>query len=172
MSITRFLSSSVAPLQRLRRFELERNPLWWKPGVDHLCASDVEPLDLDGLLRIGGYSIEQLADISLGYPDSQGSYSLRQAVAELYGTEVRAENVTICAPAEGILLAMLSILTPGDAVVVVDPVYQSLRELAEAVGCEIRPWTVSYSRAADGSMSANFCVEDLRGAYIQFQFSI
>ena len=146
-----FTAPTLGALQRLRRFELERNPLWWTPGVEHLCASDVEPMDVASLLELDNVAkgtITELTKLSLGYPDSQGSEELRSAIANIYGQHVGAEHVTVCAPQEGILLSMLAMLKPSDVVVAVTPSYQSLYEISRSIGCEIRPWQVSWDNGS------------------------
>ena len=140
-------SASAASLQRLRPFELERNSLWWTPGVEQLTASDVEPMAMKELLELEPGSLQALQDLSLGYPDSQGSPALRQAVAEMYDCSVSPENVTIVAPAEGILLGILALCSSGDTVVASTPAYQSLTEIAKSIGCEVVPW---HARASGG----------------------
>jgi len=45
-------------------------------------------------------------------------------------------------PEEGIFLSMLTILQPGDHVIVIDPAYQSLSEIAISIGCDIERWKV------------------------------
>lgn len=157
------LAASLRPLQRLRRFELERNPLWWTPGVEQLCASDVEPYNIQSLLDLAGPSARrQLEQQSLGYPDSQGSHSLRAQLAGMYGPQIGPEHVTICAPQEGILLSMLSMLQPGDTVVAVTPAYQSLQEIARSIGCEVRPWEVQWEQRTDGVLIPRFDPESLQ----------
>ena len=191
--MARRLFSSAASLKRLRRFELERHPLWWTPGVEHLCASDIEPLTLGELLsyeqssrRCGNDdALAELQQLSLGYPDSQGSLGLRTAIAAMHGGAaggddgqhggdggtVAADDVTVLAPQEGILLAMLAMCDPGTRVVAATPCYQSLTEVARSIGCEVVPWRVRGTGGAGGAGGAGgsgaampwrFDVEELR----------
>ena len=155
-------AASAASLKRLRQFELERNALWWTPGIDQLTASDVEPMLLRDLLELEPDSLQALQDLNLGYPDSQGSPALREAVAKMYGDSVSPDNVTIVAPAEGILLATLALCNPGDTVVCSTPAYQSLTEIATSVGCEIVPW---LARAPESDEGWRFCVDELQSLF-------
>ena len=122
--------------------------------MDHLCASDVEPMNVSSILEwensfVGtGDAVEALTQLSLGYPDSQGSEDLRSAIADMYGKDIGPQNITICAPQEGILLSMLAMLGPSDIVVTVTPSYQSLYEIARSIGCELRSWQVSWKNGA------------------------
>jgi len=155
--------SSAASLRHLRRFELERNPLWWTPGVEHLCASDVEPLALHELLALEPGSHDAFQQLSLGYPDSQGSSELREEIAAMYGGGgrhgggVSAADVTVVAPQEGILLSMLALCRPGDRVVAAQPAYQSLTEVARSIGCEVTPWQVRCGGGGGGGGGGGEC---------------
>ena len=138
-----------------------------------LCASDVEPLTVRELLSFEqdpDAAAEQLLQLSLGYPDSHGGEPLREAVAQLYvargGCAIRAEDVTICAPQEGILLVMLALCRPGDKVVVVTPGYQSLSEVARSIGCEIVPWRCELGADARWHFDAGELERLLPGAHL------
>ncbi len=80
-------------------------------------------------------------DLRLGYTESQGLPELREEIAGLYGT-VDAAEVLVAAPEEAVFLTMHALLAPGDHVVCTFPGYQSLYELARAIGCEVELWRV------------------------------
>ncbi len=79
-------------------------------------------------------------DLKLGYTESQGSPILREEVSKLYKT-IKPGNVLILAPEEGIYIAMNNILKKGDHIITTFPGYQSLYEIANALGCEVSKWT-------------------------------
>jgi aspartate/methionine/tyrosine aminotransferase len=54
----------------------------------------------------------------------------------------------IAAPEEAIFIAMHTLLKPGDHVIAVFPAYQSLYEIARAIGCDVSAWT--FELEADG----------------------
>lgn len=56
----------------------------------------------------------------------------------------------MCAPEEGIYLAMLATLRPGDRVVATFPGYQSLQEVARSLGCSVALWELERWAAAQG----------------------
>ena len=158
----------------LTRFDLERFPGWTTVPTDRqLSCSDVEPLTLKDLLaRASPAALARWEDLSLAYPDdSRGDASLREAIAAAYEADretedrvaggrgragpTQAEEVTVCVPAEGILLAMLALVGRGDRVVVAAPHYQSLGEIAKALGATIVEWTprIDASGACGGGGS-------------------
>ncbi|MBI1944188.1 MAG: aminotransferase class I/II-fold pyridoxal phosphate-dependent enzyme [Deltaproteobacteria bacterium] len=105
-----------------------------------LSCSDCEALTLDDVVA---HAEAELRDawsaLRLGYSESRGHPLLRAEVAAMHpGTSV--EHTITCAPAEGILLAMLSTLAAGDRVVACAPAYQSLHEIARGMGCVVDEW--------------------------------
>ena len=126
----------------------------------------------DLLARASPAALARWEDLSLAYPDdSRGDASLREAIAAAYEADretedrvaggrgragpTQAEEVTVCVPAEGILLAMLALVGRGDRVVVAAPHYQSLGEIAKALGATIVEWTprIDASGACGGGGS-------------------
>lgn len=123
-------------------FEIERYFARYEFASRHLLScSDCEPLTLAGLLDLADPEmLERWERLSLAYTESAGAGFLRTEVAGLY-TTLGPDDVLEVVPEEGILLAMRAILEPGDHVVVTWPAYQSLFELASAMGCEVTCWS-------------------------------
>jgi aspartate/methionine/tyrosine aminotransferase len=124
---------------RIEDFALERYFARWEFAVSHqLSASDVEPYTLDELLALADDEGRRRWDrLGLGYTESAGHPLLREEIAHLY-EHVAPEHVLVCAGAEeAIFLAMHALLSPGDPVVVVTPAYQSLHEIARAIGAQV-----------------------------------
>jgi aspartate/methionine/tyrosine aminotransferase len=128
---------------RIKPFKLERYFAQYEFKVKYLLSpSDCESLSMQDLLQMA--SPESLAlwqELRLGYTESQGHPLLRSAVARLY-QHISPGNVLIAAPEEAIFIAMQTLLKPGDQVVVVSPVYQSLHEIARSMGCELINWNL------------------------------
>ena len=105
-----------------------------------LSASDCEPFQLEELLALADPDSAGLwRNLSLGYTESAGHPALRQDIAGLYGS-IKADEVLVTAPEEGIFIAMQTLLQPGDEVVAVSPAYQSLQEIARSIGCKLNLW--------------------------------
>jgi aspartate/methionine/tyrosine aminotransferase len=109
-----------------------------------LCASDCETVTVAELLAMGGMSFSELADLRLGYTESQGNPDLRAAVARNYQNVTEEQVVMLAAPEEGIYLGMRALLEPGDEVVVLAPAYESLLNVAEHIcGAEnVKKWWI------------------------------
>jgi aspartate/methionine/tyrosine aminotransferase len=153
--------TQVLGLQGMQQFHMEKLS-GWEQAVHHLAASDCEPLSLSELLALADDECRaKWESLSLGYPPSRGDEQLLAEIADgLYaGSNMSAENILGVVPAEGILLAMHALLSPGDHAVVVSPCYASLRSVAEAaLGCTISPWCVEWQ--ADGRPT--LCIDKLR----------
>jgi aspartate/methionine/tyrosine aminotransferase len=122
-----------------------------------MSASDCEPLALSELLSMADPQARAAWEgLMLGYTESTGHPLLRREIAGLYAT-VAPEEVLVAAPEEAIFLAMNALLSPGDEVVATWPGYQSLYEVAAAIGCHVLYWAPVESNAG-----WHFEVETLR----------
>ncbi len=92
------------------------------------------------LLNLANVPLTELADLRLVYTESQGDPELRTTIAGFYSRVTPDDVVVTNAPEEAIFLAMLALLKSGDRVVVQTPCYQSLFELANYQGCDVRAW--------------------------------
>lgn len=148
-------------LHKMQKFHMEKLN-GWEHAIHQLAASDCEPLSLAELLALADDECRaKWESLSLGYPPGRGDELLLEEITEgLYAkSELSAENALGVVPAEGILLAMHALLSPGDHCVVVSPCYASLRSVAEtALGCTVSPWCVEWQ--ADGQPT--FCLDKLR----------
>ena len=122
-------------------FQLERYFARHEFSAPHLlCCSDIQPWSQTELLAMADDECKQLWDnLSLGYTESQGLPILREEIASMYEGCVTSD-VLLTIPEEGIYIACRALLKPGDKVVVPWPCYQSLSEVASAIGCEVTRW--------------------------------
>ncbi|MBU1672019.1 MAG: aminotransferase class I/II-fold pyridoxal phosphate-dependent enzyme [Actinobacteria bacterium] len=126
---------------RVKPFELERFFARHEFTAPYtLTSSDCEPLALAEALSLADDEMRAAWDgMRLGYSETAGSSLLREEVAGLY-QGIDRSLVQIAAPEECIFLAMNAMLGAGDHVVATFPGYQSLYELAGAIGCEVDRW--------------------------------
>jgi len=106
-------------------------------------ASSAEPLTHRELMaaaeRRGDHDlIEAYHDHSLGYAESGGSLDLRREIAQLYDSNIAAENIVVFPGAQtGMTLTAQALLHNGDHTIVVTPSYQSIEAGAMLAGSEI-----------------------------------
>ncbi|MFN8811450.1 MAG: aminotransferase class I/II-fold pyridoxal phosphate-dependent enzyme [Acidobacteriota bacterium] len=132
----------------LRPFALERYFARYEFSTPHLLSSsDCEALTLTELLSHASPADRLVWDnLSLGYTESPGHPVLRAAIAHDY-PGLSPNDILTAVPEEAIYLAMRTLLSPGDHVVVTFPGYQSLYEIARSLGCHLHFW---QSREEDG----------------------
>ncbi len=106
-----------------------------------LSPSDCESLSSRELLQMADAEMLELwNDLRLGYTESQGHPDLRAEISRMYDSII-SDHVVVAAPEEAIFIAMNTLLKPGDHIVTLFPGYQSLSEIARAIGCEVSPWS-------------------------------
>lgn len=111
-----------------------------------LSSSDCEALSMAELLSMADEETRRLwKDLRLGYTETLGHPMLREAIAEIYD-QIRADDILVVVPEEGIFLLMHALLEPGDHVICTFPAYQSLYEVARSVGCELSNWEPDEER--------------------------
>lgn len=125
----------------LQPFALERYFARYEFNVKYLlCASDCESVSVQELLAMEPGADERFRRLGLGYTESQGAPELRREIANIY-TSIQPEEVLVHSGAEeAIFLLMHAVLEVGDHVIVHSPCYQSLAEVARAIGCQVTPW--------------------------------
>jgi aspartate/methionine/tyrosine aminotransferase len=130
-------------MKALPPFQLERYFARYEFATEYLLSpSDCESLTLAELLALADADgRDRWQRLTLGYTESAGLPALREEVARLYRT-VSADDVLILTPEEGIFLAMHALLEQGDHVIAMAPAYQSLHEVARAIGCQLTLWQV------------------------------
>ncbi len=148
-------NSSPPLTMKLPPFFLERHFAQYEFEVPYqLSCSDCEPLRMNELLAMASpESLQLWEDLQFYYTSTTGHPLLRKEVATLY-EGISSDNILICAPGEGIFLAMTALLEKGDHVVVISPAYQSLHEIAAGIGCRVIPW--------EADANGNYQVESLK----------
>jgi aspartate/methionine/tyrosine aminotransferase len=133
---------------QLPPFALERFFARHEFAARHLlCVSDCESMTVGELLSMEPEASEALQRLRLGYTESPGSPSLRAEIARLYRA-VAPEDVLVTSGAEeAIFLFMHAVLSPGDEIIVHQPCYRSLADVARSAGCRVIPW---LAREEDG----------------------
>src|SRR5688572_30154808 len=129
-------------------FKLERYFAKYEFNTEHLlCSSDCESMSIAELLALEEGAAEKFQQVWLGYTESQGSPALRAEICKIYES-VQPEDILVHTGAEeAIFLFMFAAFKEYDHVIVHSPAYQSLVDVARAVGCDVSPWR---ARAENG----------------------
>ena len=113
-------------------------------GLDYLLAtSTCEGFDINYLLeKADKECLEMWNTLHLGEVNFGVRKKLREAIARRYKA-IEPENIVEASPEEGVLIALSTMLSPGDEVIVMEPTMPSLHEIPRAIGCEVIPWTLN-----------------------------
>ena len=129
-------------------FKIERYFARYEFATRHLlCASDCEAMTIDDLLAYEPGAAEAFGEHWLGYTESPGDPDLRRAIATLYES-IDADQILVHSGAEEAIFSFMNCaLEAGDQVIVHNPCYQSLQEVARALGAEVVPWQADAAAA-------------------------
>jgi aspartate/methionine/tyrosine aminotransferase len=128
----------------IETFLLERNQTLYENDVEfNLTESGVHPCSMREILT--AEEISSLANLPLGYGYTDGRPALRAAIASWY-QGASAQNVAVTHGAsEANLLCALSVLSPGDEIVVVVPNFMQLPGLLRALNVRVVTYALEES---------------------------
>ncbi len=105
-----------------------------------ISSSGVQPYTMAELRAMTGVEQSDLDRIVFDDGYSYGRPELREVIAKGWGDGDPAHVMTTNGSSEAVSLALATLLSPGDEVVVVEPGYHLLIEYAAALGCRTRSW--------------------------------
>lgn len=112
---------------------------YFEASID-ISSSGVEPYTFGELQDLLGVGPQQLASVSFRDSRSAGADSLRSLIAKRAGIDDGGRVFVANGSTEAQLLVLMSTLSSGDEVVVVEPAYHSLVSTARALGCRVSLW--------------------------------
>ncbi len=107
-----------------------------------LCSSDCESFSIEELLELNKNAEVDLKKLRLGYTESLGHPELREEISRLYENIEPEEVIVFSGAEEGIFVFMNVLLNQRDNIIVQFPAYQSLFEVANALGSNVTKWTM------------------------------
>ncbi len=120
---------------RIPPFTMERWQSTFEHRVDlNLSESGVDPLRFGEVLDLTGLDP---TDLHLEYGQSDGSDTLKEAIAGLYEGADSSNVVVTTGGAEANCVVVWSLVSPGDRVVVLEPTYGQTPGLAQGLGAEV-----------------------------------
>ena len=146
---------------KIKPFKLERYFAQHEFKAPYLmCCSDCESVSIGDLLAMESGAARRFLDLRLGYTESLGHPELRTQIAGLY-EHISADQVLVHAGAEEAIFNLMHVLLEkGDHVLVHYPCYQSLMEVATAIGCEVTLW--QSDQDSDWSLDLDFLKQHLQ----------
>ena len=124
-------------------FMLEREMSIWEHQVKYnLSESGVHPMTVEELLGGDSKLIEDLLQTSLNYPQTNGSIELRDRIAALYKGATRDNVVVTTGAAQANFTSIISLLDPGDEIVVMLPNYMQIYGLAKNYRLKVKTFSL------------------------------
>jgi aspartate/methionine/tyrosine aminotransferase len=126
------------------RFDMERMQSVWEHRVKYdLSESGVEPLTLEEITR----DPKELMRTKLGYAEGVGREATRALVAGIHQGHDANDVIITTGTSEANFLALASLVSPGDEVVVVMPNYMQVHGIATALSARVREVWLREERA-------------------------
>lgn len=123
-------------------FQLEEWQSLYETEVAYnLADSGVAPVVLRELVDTPE-AVEALLDVDLHYPAVNGPEQLRRTIAGLYDGVDPAQVLVTVGAAEANSLAVHTLTSPGDSVVVLEPGYRQVAGTAANAGCTVESFSL------------------------------
>ncbi len=127
-------------------FEMERMMSKWENVVDYnLSESGVHPVTVRELVQ-DPVVLEELMDTALNYPQANGLPLLRERIAALYPGATPDNVLVTIGCAEANLISTLTLLQPGDEMVLMLPNYMQLWGIAHNFGFRLKAFHLREER--------------------------
>ena len=125
---------------KLETFALERVQSVWENRVAwNLSESGVHPLRVSELLDTPAH-LSALLELELGYPQTNGTVPLREAIAAIYPGATPDHVQVTNGGSEANCILLMRLVAPGDEIVFMTPNYMQSSGLARALGATLHPW--------------------------------
>ncbi|HEV7501002.1 MAG TPA: aminotransferase class I/II-fold pyridoxal phosphate-dependent enzyme, partial [Vicinamibacteria bacterium] len=126
---------------------MERFQSIWENRVAwNVSESGVQPLRVSELVDTSALH-DALLEQELGYPQTNGTIALREAIAALY-PGATADHVQVTnGGSEANCILLMRLVEPGDEIVFLTPNYMQASGLARGLGATVRPWRLRETPA-------------------------
>ena len=112
-----------------------------------LGSSGVADYSMAEVRQKTGLTVEEIDSLVFHDSETQGNPELRQVLANCFTEDGDPQKVLVThGSTESNFMLMHALLQTGDEVVVLDPCYQQLEGIAQAIGCEIKTWPLRVER--------------------------
>jgi capreomycidine synthase len=111
-----------------------------------ISASGVQSYSMGEVRAITGTGHDEIDALVFDDGYSLGTPAVRAEIARRWGDGDPDKVMTSCGSGEAISLVMMSLLRPGDEVIVVAPGYHLLVDYVAALGCTAREWRLDASQ--------------------------
>ena len=139
--------------------------------VDHdIGSSGVRDLTMAELRELCGFELSELDPMIFHDSESYGGRRLRAALAARWCGGDTSPLMVTHGSSEAIYIVMHTVLEPGDEIIVVDPAYQQLYDIAAARGCRVTRWPLDTGGGFAADLSLLRQLASTRPAMIVVNF--
>ena len=133
---------------KLKDFAIERYFAKYEFSAKYmLSSSDCDGFSMAEVLSLASETEKKdWLNLKLGYTETRGSIPLRKAIQKHY-QNIELDEILVTSPGEANFVLMNVLLSKGDEVVCMAPMYQSLYQIAKDIGCTLKLWE---PRESDG----------------------
>lgn len=126
---------------KIKDFSIERYFAKYEFAAKYLLSSsDCDGYPMQFILDLATTSdLDNWNQLKLGYTETKGNPALRALISQQYD-QITPEHILVMSPGEANFCLMNVLLEKGDEVVCMAPIYQSLYQVAESIGCKITFW--------------------------------
>ena len=124
-------------------FMLEREMSIWEHQVEYnLSESGVHPMSCLDLFDGDEEAIAQLLSTELNYPQTNGTIELREGISRLYNAAMPENIVVTCGAAQANFTTLLTVMDPGDELLVMLPNYMQIWGAAKNLGIHVKTFSL------------------------------
>jgi aspartate/methionine/tyrosine aminotransferase len=124
-------------------FMLEREMSIWENQVQYnLSESGVHPMTTRELFNNDAQLIDEFLSTELNYPQTNGLMELREQIARLYPGSTAEEVVVTTGAAQANFTTLLTLMDPGDEIVVMLPNYMQIWGLAKNFRLDVKTFSL------------------------------
>ena len=133
----------------LKDFAIERYFAKYEFNAKYmLSSSDCDGFSIAEVLSLASeVEKKDWLNLKLGYTETRGSIPLRKAIQKHY-QNIELDEIIVTSPGEANFVLMNVLLSKGDEVVCMAPMYQSLYQIAKDIGCTLKLWEPRESLGA------------------------
>ncbi|MBB6271726.1 aspartate/methionine/tyrosine aminotransferase [Pedobacter cryoconitis] len=126
---------------KIKEFAVERYFAQYEFTAKYLLSSsDCDGYPMEFVLNLASAEEkERWNNLKLGYTETRGSLELREAIQQHYRT-IELDEIIVSSPGEANFILMNVVLSKGDHVICMAPMYQSLYEIAKSLETDISFW--------------------------------
>ncbi len=126
---------------KIKDFEIERYFAKYEFSTQYLLScSDCDGFLVSDILKFAtADERNHWENLQLSYTETRGSVALRAAISGLY-SDISVDEILVASPGEANFVLMNVLLQAGDEVICMAPMYQSLYEVAQSIGCKLVFW--------------------------------